>query len=187
MLTDKQLKQFIKEKKISIEPYNEKKIKAGKYDIHLGKYLLQPVPTKVVIDPTDPKTTPEYKKLDLESMGDEGYLLKPQEFILGQTLEQIGVAADVGMFLDGSTTFARLGLTIHQSANYIPPGQDPHIITLEIFNASPWQIKLSYKMRVGKVIAFRYEEDNTISAKDYNRYNAQQETTGAIFKPNNDS
>lgn len=42
MLTDKQIKGLIKVNKVTIEPYDEKNLKAGKYDIHLGRYILIP-------------------------------------------------------------------------------------------------------------------------------------------------
>lgn len=182
MLTDKQLLDLINNGRVTITPFNEKNLKAGKYDVHLGNNLLIPQDTTEIIDPTNPKSSPKYAKFNL---AEKSFILEPKQFVLGQTAELVGLPADVGMFLDGSTTLARIGLTIHQSANYIPPGQDAHIITLEIFNASPWRIKLVDGMRIGKFIAFKYSEENRINAKDFNRYNGQQETTGAIFAPNN--
>ncbi len=179
MLTDSEIKKLVKDEKISIQPFNEAKVKAGKYNVHLGQYLLKPIPTDTILDPTDTSTTPEYEKIDLVT---NTFVLRPKEFVLGQTLEFIGLSADIGMFIDGATTLARLGLSIHQSATFINPGQDPHIITLELYNAGPWKIKLTYKMRIGRLLVFKYNSANEICAKDYNRYNGQKETTGAIFK-----
>ena len=99
MLTDNQLKQAISAGEISINPYNDKKIKAGKYDIHLGRYLLIPKQSDAIVDPTNPDTQPEYEKVDLL---DDGYVLNPGKFVLGQTLELIGVSSKYGMFLDGT-------------------------------------------------------------------------------------
>jgi dCTP deaminase len=184
MLTDTQIKQLIKEGKISITPFNESDIKAGKYDIHLGSTLLLPQRLDAVINPKDPTIQPEYKKVDIS---ENSFILKPGAFVLGQTLEVIGLSADVGMFLDGSTTLARLGVTVHLSSSFIPPGQDPHIITLEIFNAGLWQIELSTNLRIGKLLVFTYDSDNEIATRTFNRYNGQQEVTGAKIKEDNKS
>ncbi|MDO8429444.1 MAG: dCTP deaminase [Candidatus Daviesbacteria bacterium] len=179
MLTDKQIKRLIKQRNISVEPFDEKNVKAGKLDIHLGQFILKPKSSTKVIDPQQLNFNPEYTKYDLMK---DGYILKPGEFILGQTLELIGLDSNTGMFLDGSTTMARLGLTIHQSSMFVPPGQDPHILTLEILNSGIWKVRLSYKLRVGKVVVFRYSENNTTDAKVFNQYNGQKEVTGAIFR-----
>lgn len=152
--------------------------------MHLGQYILIPKKSSQIIDLADPKVQPGYEKKDLSI---EPFILNPGQFILGQTLELVGLESDIGMFIDGSSTVARLGLTVHLSSSFIPPGQDPHIITLEIYNAGPWKVKLSWNLRVGKLVMFQYSEENTITAKTYNRYNGQQEVTGAKIKQNNKS
>ncbi|MFO0703865.1 MAG: dCTP deaminase [Patescibacteria group bacterium] len=179
MLTDTQIKTLLDNKKISVSDFDESNLKAGKYDIRLGKTILKPKNIGEVLDPASPKAKPEYERIDL-SQG-ESYIVKPGEFILGQTHEMIGLDSDVGMLLDGNTTLARLGLMIHMTAMFINPGQDPGIITLEIHNAGPWQIKLSHKMIIGKLLVFEYSENNKIANKSYNKYNAQKETVGALL------
>lgn len=179
MLTDTQIKTLLDNKKISVSDFDESNLKAGKYDIRLGHIILKPKNIGEVIDPVSPRAKPEYEKVDIAQDG--FYILKPGEFVLGQTHELIGLDSDVGMLLDGNTTLARLGLMIHMTAMFINPGQDPGIITLEMFNAGPWQIKLSYKMIMGKLLVFQYSENNKISNKSYNKYNAQKETVGALL------
>lgn len=178
MLSDIDIKEQIDLGNISIDPFMGENLHAGKYDVHLGRFLLKPLASDDVVDPNDKATVPEYKKLDLD---ESSHVIKPGEFILGQTVEKIGLAAGIGMFVDGRSTLARLGLTIHQSATYIPAGQDPHIITLEIFNAGVWQVKLTNNMHIGKLIAFKFDQANAIEEKESNPYNGQKETTGAIF------
>lgn len=184
MLADNEILELVKSKHIVISGFSEKNLKAGKYDVLLGRFLLIPDPSIKAVNPLNLKKSPRYFKHDLK---DSPFVLEPQKFVLGQTNEEIGLSSEVGMFIDGSTTLARIGLTIHQSATYIPPGQDPHIITLEMFNCSPWSIVLSYEMKVGKLIAFKYNVPNTINAKEFNKYNGQKETTGADFNKNKDT
>ncbi len=183
MLTDKQIRNAIETGKLKIEPFDEKSLKASRYDIRLGKYILIPKNTSKTIDLTNPDVQPEYDKVDITKTG---YTLNPGDFVLGQTDELLTLDSDIGIFIDGSTTAARLGLSIHQCSTFIPPGQDAHIITLELLNGGPWKIKLSYKLRIGKLIIFQTSEKNTIPTKVYNRYNGQKETTGAVIKLNND-
>jgi len=176
MLSDKQIKKLIHLKKVTVTPYDESNLKAGKYDVHLGRYVLIPKKTKKIVDLYYPKFQPQYGREDISK---KSFILNPGQFILGQTLEVIGLDSDIGMFIDGSTTMARLGILIHLSSTFIPPGQDPHIITLEIFNAGAWKVALSYKVKVGKLLVFKYSEKNAIAAKTFNRYNGQREATGA--------
>lgn len=177
MLTDNQIKKLVKQKKIIIDPYDENQVMYGKYDVHLGPLLLIPKNVSEVIDPEKPAC--EFEKYDLTS---GSFIFNPGQFILGQTLEFVGTNSDIGMFIDGRSTLARLGMTVHLSSAFIPPGQDPGIITLEMYNAGPWKIKLYYKVRVGKLIIFKYSEENKITSKSRNRYNGQSEVTGAKAK-----
>lgn len=181
MLTDGQIRELISGGSISIDPFDDRRLREGKYDVALGEYILVPKNTYKVLNPTDPSILPEYSQYDITV---EPFVLQPQQFVLGQTKEKIGLDSSVSMFIDGSTTLARIGLTIHQTAMFIPPGQDPHIITLEIVNSGPWAIRLTYGQKIGKVVVFRYSELNQRPAKEFNVYNAQQETTGAVFRKN---
>ncbi|CAG1020429.1 dCTP deaminase [Patescibacteria group bacterium] len=178
ILTDTEILNLIQQKKITIEPFNEKHLRAGKYEVHLGQYILKPQNKGALIDPTIEGSKPEYKKFDLK---EEAFILKPGMFILGQTNELIGLDSDTAMFIDGGSSIARLGLTIHQSASYIPPGQDPHIITLEIYNAGIWDVKLSFGLRIGKLITFRFNQKNKTDERSNNPYNGQKEATGSLF------
>lgn len=182
MLTDSQIKQEISAGNLSINPYNEVSIKAGKYDFHLGPRILKPKNIGEVLDPASGTNNPEYEDIDIT---DNAYILQPGEFVLGQTIEKVKLGNRISMFVDGSSTLARVGLSIHQTAMFIPAGQDEHIITLEILNSGPWAIKLSNNLRIGKFVIFKYSEDNKIPAKDFNQYNGQSETTGAKFTNRN--
>src|SRR5260221_11724 len=109
MLSDNQIKELLRKGKITIEPDDEKHIKAGKYNLHLGRFILVPKDMEQIIDPANPVVQPIYRKKDISK---EGFILEPKKFVLGQTLEIIGLDADIGMLLDGSSTLARLGITI---------------------------------------------------------------------------
>ena len=62
-------------------------------------------------------------------------MLHPGEFVLGCTLERIGVPDDLVGRIEGKSSLGRLGLLIHSTAGFIDAGFDGHI-TLELTNVA---------------------------------------------------
>lgn len=183
MLTDRQIEDSIKSGRFSVAPFHKKNIRTSRYNVHLGSTILKPINIGQTINPADPKIQPEYQEIDILN---SNYVLKSGDFVLGQTLEKVGLDSDLGLFVDGSSTLARLGLSICQTASFITPGQDPHIIVLEFYNAGPWNIELSYNLKIGKLIVFRSSEMNRTPMREFNRYGGQSVSTGAIILENNE-
>lgn len=179
ILTDSQIKDRIEKKEISITPFEETQVESGNYRIRLGAKIL--IPKKGMrVNLKNFSNSKENLYDDFDLSGND-YILKPGEFILAQTLELISLKNNIAALLDGRSTFARLGVTIHQSSQYIAPGQDPHAITLELFNASPFEIELSYGVEAGKLIFFEFSEDNDRGYKEYGVYLGNKTTTGAVI------
>lgn len=63
----------------------------------------------------------------------ETYTLHPGKFVLAQTLERVSIPNDLVGFVEGRSSFARVGITIHITAPKIDPGFEGHI-TLEMAN-----------------------------------------------------
>lgn len=61
------------------------------------------------------------------------FRLHPGQFVLAQTLERILIPPDLVGFVEGRSSWARLGITIHVTAPKIDPGFDAPI-TLEMAN-----------------------------------------------------
>lgn len=61
------------------------------------------------------------------------FRLNPGQFVLAQTLERIRIPSDLVGFVEGRSSWARVGLTIHMTAPKIDPGFDAQI-TLEMAN-----------------------------------------------------
>jgi len=61
------------------------------------------------------------------------YRLKPGEFVLAQTLERVRIPADLVGLVEGRSSWARVGVTIHVTAPKIDPGFEGQI-TLEMAN-----------------------------------------------------
>lgn len=72
----------------------------------------------------------------------EHFILMPGDFVLALTHETIEIPPDLIGMVEGRSTYARMGLTMHQTAPWIQPGWRGQI-TLEIRNAGPLQISLT--------------------------------------------
>lgn len=63
----------------------------------------------------------------------ETFRLEPGRFVLAQTLERVRIPNDVVGLVEGRSSYARVGVTVHVTAPKIDPGFDAQI-TLEMVN-----------------------------------------------------
>lgn len=63
-------------------------------------------------------------------------------FLLGMTYESIRVPKNMIALVEGRSTYARVGLSMHQTAPWIQPGWSGPIV-LEMMNSGPLDIKLT--------------------------------------------
>ena len=71
----------------------------------------------------------------------DSHTLEAGEFVLAQTLESVSVPASLIGFVEGRSSYARIGLSVHVTAPKIDPGFNGHI-TLEMRNFGDVPIKL---------------------------------------------
>jgi len=112
---------------IVIHPFNESQLNSNSYNLRLGKQLL-------VYDDCelDCKKPVKYKIFDIPTTG---YRLLPGELYLGQTFEYTETRNLVPQ-IEGRSSTARLGITIHMSAGFGDIGFCGHW-TLEICVIKP--------------------------------------------------
>jgi dCTP deaminase len=72
----------------------------------------------------------------------EQYPLGPKEFVLAMTYESVRVPKNMIALVEGRSTYARVGLSMHQTAPWIQPGWDGPIV-LEMMNNGPIRIALT--------------------------------------------
>jgi len=70
------------------------------------------------------------------------FVLEPDEFVLALTYEHIWMPRHLIGMVEGRSTYARVGLSMHQTAPWIQPGWDGQI-TLEIRNSGVNNIELT--------------------------------------------
>jgi len=173
MLSDNDIREVIEKGELKIEPFSEKQLKPAAVSLHLGFNFLKPKPS-VTIDPLTDIPERIYCRISLKK--NENYILKPNEFILTETLEKIGISKNLGFLVEGTSTMARLGITVVQTAMIVDTGvgfPKPRKITLEIKNNGPNPVVLHPKMRIAKAVVFRLNTPSSYAYDDKRKYKDQ--------------
>lgn len=148
ILSDKDIKQALKEGKVKITPMFPNSLQPASVDVHLGSdFLVFKNTSDTCIDPKEP-----IDDMMEELVIDEKhqFILHPGEFALGMTYETVSVPDDMVVQLNGKSSLGRIGLIVHATAGYVDPGNTLKI-TLELHNLANLPIKLYYKMPIAQV------------------------------------
>lgn len=168
ILPDHEIRKYIEEGKISIEPLENPKeqIQPACVDLRLGsEFRVFKYTKEAFIDSRNPK---EYTEA-VHSNG-EPFVLHPKEFILGITHEKIKVPGDLAAYIDGRSSLGRIGITAHITSGWIDPGFKGRLV-LEISNLGKMPVTLYPGMRICKLFFFKL---NSPSEVPYNmRENAK--------------
>lgn len=133
ILTRDEILKAVEAGEIQIDPFELGSVGPGSVDLRLSphfKVFKKPRKVVVIDDAVD------YREFTETVTAPQGMLLMPDESILGWTLEKIRIADNLCGWLEGRSTFARLGLMVHISASFMQPGLDNHQC-LEMTNFSP--------------------------------------------------
>lgn len=148
ILSDRDIKKALQEKRITIEPLFPGAVQPASVDLHLGKvFLVFDTGRFTEIDVKRPVA--ELMKR-VEIADDEPFILHPGQFALGVTVEKTGFTDDIVGRLEGKSSLGRIGIIIHATAGYIDPGNTLHP-TLELSNISPLPVKLYYNMPIAQM------------------------------------
>lgn len=77
------------------------------------------------------------------------YVMPPGQFMLGSTLERVGLSSNIVGQVHGKSTRARQGLVVH-AAGLVDPGFNGEL-TLEIFNMSSAPVILEHGMLICQI------------------------------------
>ena len=106
------------------------------------------------IDPTRPK---EMSKLvddhsDIRRMeSDQPFELNPGRFVLGVTAEHISLSKRLAARIEGKSSLARIGVSVHLTAPKVDPGWS-NPLTLEINNFGPHVVVMRPYMPIATLI-----------------------------------
>ena len=149
LLSDRDILGEIDNGRVRLEPFEAAMVQPSSIDVRLDRFFRTFENHRYPhIDPAEDQ--PELTRA-VEPVGDEAFILHPGEFVLGTTLEAIGLPDDLVARVEGKSSLGRLGLLIHATAGFVDPGWTHGQITLELSNVATLPIKLWPGMRIGQL------------------------------------
>ncbi len=153
ILNDRTIKQYLKEKKLVIEPIEDNQIQPSSVDLRLGDEFLVYPDSIEVLDVKDPDLN---TKLELVKVDKNGFIIQPKHFILATTIEYVKLADNLTAFVEGRSSLGRLGLFI-ENAGWVDAGFEGNI-TLEFYNANTRPIRIYPTMRICQLVFAEMKE-----------------------------
>jgi dCTP deaminase len=181
VLSDRDIRAEIDAGRIVIDPYIPEAVQPSSVDLHLDRrFRVFRNSRYPYIDVREPQ--PELTEL-LEIAGDEPFILHPGEFVLGSTLERVGLPDDLVARLDGKSSLGRLGLLIHSTAGFVDPGWEGNL-TLELSNVANLPITLYDGMKIGQISFQRLSSPVEVGYGDArigSKYRGQRDPTASLY------
>lgn len=111
---------------------------------------------------------------------DDVFYLHPGELVLGATMERVELAPDICGTINGRSSLARLGLTVHTTAHFVDPGWSGELV-LEFYNCGRMPLGLRPGMAV---CAIAFEPLSSPAVRHYGarsdaKYVGQSGATGS--------
>lgn len=184
VLSDRTIREELAKGRLVIDPLDDGCIQPASVDLHLDKQILvfrnTNRPYVDVRQPMDGLT-------DMMEIGeDDPFILRPGEFLLISTLEDIGVPDDIVGRLEGKSSLARIGLLVHSTAGYVDPGWKGKL-TMQMTNVARLPVTLYAGMRIAQISFLRL---TTPADRPYgssglgSKYQGQQEPTASRYNEN---
>jgi dCTP deaminase len=152
ILSDRSLREAIAAGRLVIDPLDDDAIQPSSIDVRLdNRFRVFYTARHPYIDVKQPME--DLTEL-VEVKPDDAFILHPGEFVLGSTLEQVGIPPDLAARLEGKSSLGRLGLMTHSTAGFLDPGFVGHV-TLELSNVANLPITLYPGMRIGQIAVFQ--------------------------------
>ena len=156
ILSDKDIKKAIKDKRIEIKPLPDFKTQLGScsIDLKLGDtFRVFEHSTNSYIDPAKKDYSNEITREIKVKKGGQ-FIMQPGDFVLAVTLENVKIAPDLMGRLEGRSSLGRLGIVVHSTASIFDPGWDGKPV-LELGNLGRMAVALTVGMRI---CAMTFEE-----------------------------
>jgi dCTP deaminase len=152
VLSDRDIRAALQAGRVRIDPYDSSCLQPSSVDLHLdADFRVFRNNRYPYIDVRAPQ--PDLTEL-VSIQGDDPFILHPNEFVLGQTLEWVELPDDLVARLEGKSSLGRLGLLIHSTAGYVDPGWKGNL-TLELSNVANLPIALYRGMKIGQISFFK--------------------------------
>lgn len=168
ILSDGELREALNNGTLEVTPITDGQIQPASVDITLGNTF------SVIEDYASGIIRPS-AQVSYKSFVTDKFVLLPNQFVLATTREYIKLPDDLSAFVEGRSSWGRLGLFV-QNAGWVDSGFEGEI-TLELFNANRCAIELKAGMRIGQLVFARMARS---SENPYNgKYQGQKGATGS--------
>lgn len=155
VLSDRDIIKALEEGRIRIDPAPdlEKQLGSVSVDFRLGRTFMVFEHSRFsYIDPRHPQSIGDAMRT-IEVEDDEPFIMQPGDFALASTMESLELPDDLLGRLEGRSSIARLGITVHSTAAVFEPGW-VGTATMELSNLGRMPVALYPGMRI---CAFSFE------------------------------
>ena len=159
VLSDIEIKAEMRAKRLAFDPSipeDSNRIGSSSIDLLLHDDLIVLPQSQQEGVKIDPETIGDAMGV-LRKFGDEVHLsqslyeLEPNRLAIGKTLEYIKLPSHLAARIEGKSTLARFGLSVHITAPTVLAGFEGNLY-LEINNIGPFAIQLRHKMEIAQLI-----------------------------------
>jgi dCTP deaminase len=176
VLSDKDIRAYIKKKKIVVTPLVDERIRPAAIDLTLHEnFRVFRNSSHTHID-----VKKEFDVTELVKVKEDGSMvIHPREFVLGSTREVITLPSDLIGLLEGRSSLGRIGLIVHATASFVQPGFSGYL-TFEMSNISNLPIKIYAGMSVAQLAFLQMSSPVEIDySKRISKYQDQEPPTAS--------
>lgn len=152
VLSDREIKKALKDKKIKIVPAPnlDEQLGSNSLDLRLGNvFRIFDHSKYAFIDPYRENIGEEITR-EVKKKKNEPFIIQPGDFVLASTIEYVEIPDDLVGSLEGRSSIGRLGIMVHSTAASIECGFRG-AITLELSNMGKMPVALYPGMRICSV------------------------------------
>lgn len=174
VLCDREIIHLLNCKIFSVKPIDMRNIGPSSVDLHLSSKLKKYTCSSIALG----KTTPTLIEIDIDT--EKGYEIKPGEFLLGCTVEEVSLPPNLQGWIETKGDIARAGLQIHNCDGHIDPGFSGSI-TLEVTNNNNIPLILYPNVPICQLYLLRLSSE--CKNPYIGKYNNQKKPTAYIPTP----
>jgi dCTP deaminase len=154
LLVDRDIRAALRNGELVVSDLDEGLVRPAAVSLRLGSEAYV-VSSRRPVDVSDASTYPDLVPCDSDELG--RFILRPSEVLLACTRERVGLSERLAGLLDGTSDWARLGVSVvlaHQvSPGYGMPRGAP--LTLEIVSRLGHEILLTPGLRIANLLLIR--------------------------------
>src|SRR5918997_4315528 len=188
ILSDRDIRRALDDGRIKIDPAPDLASQLGSVsvDFRLGRtFMVFEHSRHSFIDPRQPQSIGEAMRT-IEVGPDEPFIMQPGDFALASTVETLVLPDDLLGRLEGRSSIARLGITVHSTAAVFEPGW-VGTATMELSNLGRMAVALYPGMRI---CSFSFETLSSPVEVPYrlkrdNKYAGQQSPRASLLSEEN--